>query len=368
MNKVLFIASTGRHITNFHIPYIQRFRDMGWQVDVACGGDSKIDEADYTLLLPFVKRMFSPSNFRAMLILRGHLRKQNYNLMLCHTSLAAFFARLAVFGLRKRPAVCNMVHGYLFDDNSSAIKKTVLTAAEKFTAPVTDLIICMNEYDKRFAEQKKLAKRVEFIPGIGLNTDKYPEKNNEHRECVRKKLGFGSEDFVLLYAAEFSPRKSQHVLIDAMQYLPDNIKLVLPGSGELLEQCKSQVNACGIKDRVIFPGHVNEMGQWYSAADAAVSSSRSEGLPFNILEAMFYSLPLVASRVKGHTDLISERETGLLYEYGDSAACAKRILEIAGNKDLREHMGRNAKQKVAKYCLENVEGEVMRLYFSCLKN
>ena len=98
--------------------------------------------------------------------------------------------------------------------------------------------------------------------------------------------------------------------------------LVLCGDGDQRKACEKLAEKWSLQDRILFPGHVAEMGPWYRMADACAASSRSEGLPFNIVEAMHVGLPVIASAVKGHTDLIQNGDTGLLYPYGDAGACA----------------------------------------------
>ena len=71
MPSVLCTASTFSHIVNFHLPYLRRFRELGWQVSVACGGIMRdIPFADVTTVLPLEKKMSSPANFRAAKLLR----------------------------------------------------------------------------------------------------------------------------------------------------------------------------------------------------------------------------------------------------------------------------------------------------------
>jgi len=97
-------------------------------------------------------------------------------------------------------------------------------------------------------------------------------------------------------------------------------------------------------------------------ADAAVSASRSEGLPFNIMEAMYAGLPVVASCVKGHEDLITDGENGLLYPYGDAAACAQAISRLLEEPDLKARLRRAAAEQAKDYSLENVLPIVMDAY------
>lgn len=361
--KVLFSASTYSHIRNFHLPYLRQFQNAGWTVCLACGNVP--DSSPYTdklIALPFEKKMHSPSNFRAASILRRELTAQQYDLIITHTSLAAFFTRLAAMGLRSRPRIINMSHGYLFDDNTPVLKRHILLAAERLTSPCTDLLLTMNHYDYAVAQRHKLGHRIENVPGIGVDFSRLQTADVEQGQALRRDLGLLEKDFMLIYAAEFSGRKSQHVLIRAMVHTPKPVVLVLPGQGALLNESKALAAQLGVKDRVIFPGYVDNMPTWYTAADAAVSSSRSEGLPFNIMEAMHLSLPVVASAVKGHTDLITHEETGLLYPYGDHLACAKEIQRLYESPDLRYRLAANAQTAVQPFGLDRVLPIVMEQY------
>ena len=117
---------------------------------------------------------------------------------------------------------------------------------------------------------------------------------------------------------------------------------------------------------MIFPGFVTDIGRWYVLADAAVSSSRKEGLPFNIMEAMYCGLPVVASVAKGHLDLIRDGENGLLYPYGDADTCARCILRLLTEPEFAQNIGRQAAEDALRYSLEQVFPQVMNLYYSVL--
>lgn len=363
MKKVLFTASTASHILNFHLPYLQRFQEAGWLVHVACGGQmAEIPYTDRLTALPLKKSMYAAENFRAAAMLREQMQAEKYELICTHTSLAAFFTRLAVQGMKNRPVVVNMVHGYLFDEKTSWLKRNILLAAERFTATVTDLVLTMNQYDYETAVKYRLGKKIAPIPGVGVDFSQLERLSPESRTAFRERVGIPDDAFVLIYAAEFSRRKSQPVLIRGMAQLPERFMLILAGNGELLPACQTLTERLGVTNRVLFPGHVSLVGQWYSMADAAVSASRSEGLPFNIMEAMHAGLPIIASDVKGHRDLIVHEETGLLYPYGDSDACAKQVLRLAESVKLRQNLASNAQTAVEKYDIARVLPKVWAEY------
>ena len=351
--KVLITASTFSHIVSFHLPYVRRFRELGWEVHVACGGAPRdIPGADRLIQLPLEKKLAAPGNLRASAILRRLMRENAYDLVLTHTSLAAFFTRFAELGLRRHPPTVNIVHGYLFDDSTPPAKAALLRSAEHLTAPVTDLLLTMNRYDYDWAVSHRAGKTVRMIPGMGVPCVTTDDSRSEH------------EGFVLIYPAEFSERKNQAMLIRAMRLLPESVKLVLPGRGALLDECRELSEDLSVNKRVYFPGHVDNVRELLRSADAAVTASRSEGLPFNVMEAMQCALPIIASDVKGNADLVQDGVTGLLFPFNDEAAFAKCVKRLMEDRETAVQMGQNGRAAVGKYELDNVLDTVMAEYLS----
>ena len=365
--KVLFTASTYSHILNFHLPYLQWFRSQGWTVHAACGGPhAAVPYADETLDLPFKKSMGAPENLQAAAMLRRKMRAESYTLVSTHTSLAAFFTRAALAGLRQRPYTANMVHGYLFDDRTDWARRRLLLGAEQAAAPLTDLVLTMNQWDYALARRYRLGRQVVHIPGVGVDFAGRTAGPRRSRQELRAAWGIAPHAFLLLYPAEFSKRKSQAVLIRAMTRLPEEAVLALPGSGALLEECRALAGRLGVAGRVLFPGYVQDVASWQAAADAVVSSSRIEGQPFHLMEAMYAGLPIAASDIKGHRDLLEDEGCGLLYPYGDDEACAERILRLMASEDLRQRLARRGQERAAQFSIERVKPLVLRQYSAVL--
>ena len=361
--KLLFAASTSMHICQFHLPYLRQLREEGWTVHAACGYETReIPHAHRIIPLPLKKSLLSLKNLQAARDLRRLIRQEGYAAILVHTSLAAFFTRLALLGLKEHPRVINMVHGYLFDDETNLLKRKLLLLAERITAPVTDLVITMNEYDYALATTHRLGKRIVTVPGVGVDFPRLDGQKTGHPELLREKLGIPQDAFVLLYAAEFSRRKNQQEMLKTLALLPEQVVLILPGMGQEHIACWRLAEKLGISHRVWFPGFLEEMGPWYEMADGVVSSSRSEGLPFHVMEAMHFALPVVASRIKGHRDLIEDGVSGLLYDHGDSRGCARQIEKLLHDPELSRSLGQAAKEKAGQYALEQVFPRIMELY------
>ena len=128
------------------------------------------------------------------------------------------------------------------------------------------------------------------------------------------------------------------------------------------KECEELALSSGVADRVFFPGYIKDIPLFYKEINAVVSSSRSEGLPFNVMEAMYFRLPVIASDVKGHTDLIIHGHSGLLFPYGDHSACAKAVKTLLDDPNFAHLIAQNGKESVSQYSLDLVKPIVMSQY------
>lgn len=361
--KVLFAASTYNHIRNFQLPYMGQFHSAGWEIHVACGdAPGAIFYTSQVITLPFEEKINARSNSRASHLLHRKLEQEQYDLVITHSYIAAYVTRRAAAKLKKRPRVINVSHGYPFNDATGRFKRRSLLNAERKVARYTDLLLTTTQYDYRIAQKYRLGKQIVNIPGIGMDFSRLRKPSRVQVHELRQKLNLHSGDFVLICASDFSPCSGQSVLIRALPLLPKSVILLLPGKGPLLEECKKLAEKLGVSDRVHFPGPVEQITLWYSISDVLVLSSQGEGLPISAMEGMYMGLPVVASAVKGHEDVIVDSESGLLYAYGNHTACADRILKLYESPILCELMGQCAHNAVLPYSLDRVLPLVMEQY------
>ena len=360
--KILYTASTAGHLRSFHLPYLRAMAEEGCAVTAAADGSGEGLPAGVGFLpVPFTKRFLSPRNLRAAALLAKAVRRERYDVIVTHTSLAAFFTRLGVMLAGKKNArVVNTVHGYLFDSRSSFPRRAVLLSAERFCRRVTDGILVMNREDLAIAREHRLCRgRVHFIPGMGVELSLFSPADDAARRAAREALGLPPDAFAAVCAAEFSPRKNQADLIRALALLPPDVFLLLPGDGELRTHCRALADRLGVGGRVILPGYLPDVRKALAAADICISASRSEGLPFAVMEAMACGLPCVLSDVKGHRDLLEDAEAGELYPYGDAEALAEAVRVLRDDPARRAAMGTAGQAAVQRYDLARVFPEVL---------
>ena len=357
MSKILYAASVPIHLANFHVPYINALVSRGDRVWTLCSGQYRLNGTEQSVDLPMKKNMLSPVNLRSALRLAGLLRKEKFDLVCVHTSLAAFVVRLAVkLAGKGSTRVVNVVHGYLFDEKTNPLRRLLLLGAERFLRGVTDRVVVMNQCDLEIAEKHHLGKKVVMIPGVGVDFSRFTAGD---RESFRETLGLRERDILLLFPGEFSGRKNQAFLIGALAGMPENTYLALPGEGQRLEECRELAAEKGVGKRVFFPGQVRDLGGWYAAADICVSSSRYEGLPFNVMEGMYAGKPVVATRVKGHTDLVTDGVGGFLYGWNDLEEYCDCVKTLAGNEEMRAIMGEKNRALVRRFGREQVFSQVL---------
>lgn len=357
MSKILYAASVPIHLQNFHVPYIDALVARGDRVWVLCSGQYRQNGIEGSFDLPMKKDMLSPVNLLSAFRAAKLLKKERFDLICVHTSLAAFVVRLAVLLAGKgETRVVNVVHGYLFDKDTNLLRRLLLLGAERVLRGVTDRVAVMNRCDREIAEKHHLGKEIVAIPGVGVDFSRFSDGD---RAGFRRELRLKEDDLLLLFPGEFSGRKNQAFLIRALDKMPGNICLALPGQGQCLDACRDLAEKEGVANRVFFPGQLRDLSDWYAAADICVSSSRYEGLPFNVMEGMHAGKPIVATRVKGHTDLVTDGVGGFLYGWNDREEFCDCIRILAGDRELRRIMGEKNRALVQRYGRERVFRQVL---------
>lgn len=320
MSRILYAASTISHINNFHLDYIEALRNEGHEVLVMARGEG----ADFDI--PFEKSMFSTKNLACVKNIRRILKKESFDAVILNTALAAFFIRLAM-PKRNRPRVLNIVHGYLFGKNTGFIKRSILLFCERWQRSKTDVVIVMNSEDFAIAKRYKLAlEKLKMSRGMGAHV----KEEEESAESIRSSLG-AEKKWVMLFVGELSGRKNQKMLISSMQKIKESIPeafLWLVGDGAELENLKNLAVKKGVMESVAFLGKKENPCDYIRAADLYVSASKIEGMPFNIMEALGCKKTVLASDVKGHSDLIEEGVTGYLFPEDDVAVFARKAIAI----------------------------------------
>ena len=182
------------------------------------------------------------------------------------------------------------------------------------------------------------------------------------RERARAELGVPPSGPVLGTVARFDPVKGLEVLLEAVTRLP-GAALVLIGDGPEAGGLRARARRLGIQARVVFAGARPDASRWFAALDAYVSASRGEGLPLALVEAMAAGLPVVASRVPGHTDTVEHGKTGTLVPVDDPAALAAAAAAFLADPPRARAAGAAGRVRArSEFAADRMAAEVAEVY------
>lgn len=356
MKKLLYCASTLSHLKSFHLPVIGELKGRGFSVFICAEKPYLPDGADGCFALPFEKRLLSFRNLAAVFGARRLLLNGKFDALVLNTALASAVFRAAALTISKkrRPEIIYICHGFLFGerDGISGLKYLI---PERLLAKATDTLAVMNDEDRRLAQHFRLCEDIRRINGMGLPEGIYHIPDKGERCSARKSLGIDDDSIVFLCVGEFSDRKNQQALIRGFVKCADDIPdaiLLFAGAGSRLTHCKRLAERSKVADRIFFLGYEQDILPLLFAADAYFSVSKSEGLPFSVMEALCCGLSAALSDIKGHRDLALSGNVTLFN--GESALC-DAMKKLYHNHDRRQN-------DMSGYLLSAVMPQLISLY------
>lgn len=371
--KVLLTATVQSHICQFHKPLVEVLHAHGCEVHVAARNNLaeknglKLDFVDKVFDVPFSRSPKSPNNLKAKKMLKQIIDDGHYDVIHCNTPVGGIITRLAAQKARKKGTkVFYTAHGFHFYDGAPKKNWMVFYPLEKDFSRKCDKLICINKEDYQTAKVKGFHCQVERIHGVGVDEKRYFPVDEAEKRRLRKEMGYGEDQKLILCVGELLPNKNQKMAIHAMQKIvkkyPDAI-LFIAGNGPEKENLENEIKLCGLENNVKMLGYCTHLQDYQHICDLLVSCSYREGLPLNIVESMLSGNPVVASINRGHKELIKNGENGYLVNRDDADTMADRVLELLADSKRAEQFGKNAYDFAIGYCFTSVKKELEDIYF-----
>lgn len=365
MKRVLMLASVASMIDQFNMPNIALLQKLGYEVDVACNfiegntcSDERVAELKQKLQdmhvrcyqIDFARNIkHMGQNMKALWQVEALMKQNTYEFCHCHSPIGGVIARIA--GHRTRTKVIYTAHGFHFYQGAPVMNWLVYYPVEKVLSRWTDVLITINHEDYKLAKKKFKMKKLTYVPGIGIDTQRECLSQKEKEE-KRKELGIPQDAFLITNAAEFTPNKNQKTVIEAIEQLHNpNIYFVMCGIGEKKAELEQYVKEHGLEEHIRFVGFRNDLHEILQTSDCFVLSSFREGLSVALMEAMAEGLPVVCGRIRGNVDLIKDGKGGILVSpenKEDYEAAFRKLYEM-------KHKELAAFQRLGKINAENVK-------------
>ncbi|OIQ60441.1 glycosyltransferase family 4 protein [Neomoorella thermoacetica] len=368
-NRILFVASVYTHLAAFHIPFMRLLQDKGCEVHAAASSsEGRKEEVEAIGVkcweIPFARSPFNIRNWEACRRLKAILQSHHFDLIHVHTPVAAFLGRYLAKVTGQGP-VLYTAHGFHFYKGAPLRNWLIYYNAERLAARWTDGLIVMNGEDFENARRMGFEpdKNLFYVHGVGVDLSRYARPSFPGG-YIRAKLGLSSSDVVVTCIAEMNPNKNHILLLRAWKKLAEryaDCHLLLVGTGELMAYLQEKVEKEHIP-RVYFLGYRRDVPRILLESDIVTLTSKREGLPKSIMEAMAAGRPVVATDVRGSRDLVEDGCTGLLVELGDVPGLVAALEKLITNPELRAAMGVAGRKKIQDYSLEKVLSQMAAIY------
>ena len=294
--------------------------------------------------------------------LRSALKTFEPDVVHAHGSRAAFHTRIADPAAARR--VVYTLHGIHAGQGGSASRNTAVLAVERILRARTARFVTVCESDARKGARLGITRPRDTVTvhnGVGAG-----RRDRAAAHAFRTEIGVDEHVPLVLSVGRFVEPKDQGTLLaawgSAVRQNPGAV-LALIGAGPLETGLRAAVASLGVADSVRFVAPRPDLTGAYSAADAFALSSLWEGLPYVILEAMSYGLPVVSTNVDGIPEAVDDGVSGLLVPSRGPDALADAIDRLLGDPAMRTRMGEAGQRIVSeRFGLDRMADELVNVY------
>lgn len=246
------------------------------------------------------------------------------------------------------PKFVYTVHGWVFNEPAGWLKTKFYYYLEKFTAKFKDGFILLSETEKLQAQNllKIPNNKLRVIyNGVNAPANILSQTGARAKIIALSRRQIPQNDTWLGAIANFYPTKGLDILITALGMLKNElakVNIVVIGEGPERKNLEKLITKFNLDNNVFLTGTIADADKLLPAFDALILPSRKEGLPYTLLEAISQNVPVIAAKVGGIPDLLTNNQTGLLVNQGDVNGLAGAILFALKQKTALKQYALNA--------------------------
>lgn len=281
--------------------------------------------------------------FKAVDLHKEHAYDSVWSIMASHASVAASFFKMSYQDV---PLVLTLQEG----DEEDHLRRYVGGNRFLYTYLIqpwhnlvfkkADVITAISNYLKERAVKKDVAAPIHVIPN-GVNIDLFGEEiDHTKRLALASKLGKREGESYLITTSRLVKKNSVKDIIDALTFLPHEVKLVVIGGGDEYRMLRERAHDKKVADRVQFLGSLEqrEVAEFLSVGDIFVRTPISEGFGNVFVEAMAAGLPVIATNVGGISDFVENGKTGLFVDVENPEDIAEKVKVLVADERLRKRI------------------------------
>ncbi|MEG1737733.1 MAG: glycosyltransferase [Odoribacter sp.] len=289
--------------------------------------------------------------------IRQYIRKGNFDIVHVHIFPALYFAALASFLGIGKAKLCFTEH----NTTNKRMENKLFHLIDKWIYTFYQSVICITDEVKSNIQSHLQNDKIDYVTvlnGVNLNSFELPLKSS--KESLFS--GF-SDKTIITMVARFSEQKDQFTVIQSMNFLPENIHLLLVGEGPLKDSLYKIADESNLLDRIHFFGLRKDVPDILRLSDIGVLSSNWEGMPLAGIEIMAAGIPFIGSDVPGINELVNVNpNAGLLFKKGNSEELALHINQLLNDSEYYAQRANACKKQAQEYSIEKMVDGYLNVY------
>lgn len=340
-------------------------------------------EGDMTYLAPpgapltYVKTLCRPISLiddaRAYVSLVRAIRAFQPHVVHTHMAKAGLVGRLAAITAnigrgRRRAKIVHTYHGHVLDGYFSPLTTSLFITLERWLAHGTDAIVAISPAIRAelSGEYRIGSDRQYHVVPLGFDLSAFAAIDDAARAAARRTLDIPAGARVITTVGRLTAIKQHGLFLDTFKRVAavdERAFALIVGDGDQRAEIEAKARALGIADRVRMAGWRRDLDVINAATDVFLLTSRNEGTPVALIEAMASAVPGVSTDVGGVKDVIHDPSVGRLAPFGDAGALAAAILDLLGDDAARQAAGAAARAHVlARYSVDRLVNDIDALY------
>jgi len=322
--------------------------------------------------VPTLQRSIAPmADLQTLVALFGHMRRFRPHVVHTHMAKAGLLGRSAawLFNIthpRSRAIVIHTYHGHVLDGYFSRTMTALFIGLERILARVSDVLIAVSPRVRDDLVQRHhigTAAQFQVVP-LGLDLEAYEKIDDADRRRARQALDIAPDVPVVTTVGRLTAIKQHSLFLDVAQRIaaaaPDTIFLIA-GDGELRSALEAQAQELGLSPRVRFLGWRRDLTTIYGATDVFLLTSRNEGTPVALIEAMAAGVAGVATDVGGVRDVLDDPE--LVKPCGDVDGLSAAVALLLRDTTRRRSAAATGRQAVvSRFHFRRLRDDIAALY------
>ena len=320
-------------------------------------------------------RPLSPINdLRTFFRLLGEMRRVRPRIVHTHMAKAGLLGRLAAAAYNRtrgdapRAKIIHTYHGHVLEGYFSPLMTRIFIGFERMLARVSDRIVAISPaIERELRDQFRIGVAGQYaVVPLGFDLSPFAAIDDASRVRARQDLGIDAGAEVVCTVGRLTAIKQHDLFLESLARVAQSrpkVMALIAGDGELRASLEQTASRLGIADRVRFLGWRRDLATIYAASDVFLLTSRNEGTPVALIEAMASGIPGVSTDVGGVKDVIATPDLGARAPFGDASALAAAIVRYLADATLRRDTGARARQAVLdRYGLDRLVNDIKALY------